>query len=381
MTPKTSRPETLAAQAMGHAEPEFDSVIPPIHMATTYRRAPDLSYPKGAAYARDQNPGFAQVESLLTHLEGGAAGLVYSSGMAAATAPFLALEPGAHVLAPKVMYWALRSWLVGWAARWGIRTDFYTPGDLDDIRRLVKPGETRLIWVETPCNPTWDVTDIAATAEIAKSVGAYLVCDSTVSTPAITKPLDHGADAVMHSATKYLNGHSDLVAGGLVFAEAGDLFQGCKTVRKEIGSVLGGVEAWLLMRGMRTLYVRVRQASANALAIAEALRGHNKLEAVLYPGLADHPHHAVAERQMTGGFGGMLSLRLKGGKAAAVALANRLELFVPATSLGGVESLVEHRASIEGEGTPVPDDLLRLSVGIEHVDDLVADLRSALESI
>ncbi|MCR9254769.1 MAG: PLP-dependent aspartate aminotransferase family protein [Alphaproteobacteria bacterium] len=381
MTPKTSKPETLAAQAMGYMEPEFDSVIPPIHMATTYKRAADLSYPKGAVYGRDQNPGYGQVEDLLTHLEGGAASLVFASGMAAATAPFLALTPGAHVLAPKVMYWALRSWLTGWAARWGIRTDFYTSGDLDDMKRLARPGETKLIWMETPSNPMWDVTDIAGASDIAKGVGAYLICDSTVSTPAITRPIEHGADAVMHSATKYLNGHSDVLAGTLTFAEEGDLYRECRLVRKEVGNILGAVEAWLLLRGMRTLYVRVKQASANALAIAEALQGHNKLEAVLYPGLERHPNHDVARRQMTGGFGGMLSIRVKGGMEAAVAVSNRLKLFVPATSLGGVESLVEHRASIEGPDTPVPDDLLRLSVGIEDTQDLIADLRQALDSL
>lgn len=380
-TPKTSKPETVAAQAFGYMEPEFDSVIPPIHMATTYKRAEDLSYPKGSAYARDQNPGFAQVEALLAHLEGGQKALVYGSGMAAATAPFLALEPGAHVLAPKVMYWALRSWLIGWAARWGIQTDFYTPGDLDDIRALAKPGVTRLIWMETPSNPMWDVTDIAGVAEIAKAVGAKVVCDSTASTPVVTKPLEHGADAVMHSATKYLNGHSDVVAGALVFAKQDDaLTLGCKEIRKDLGAIPGGMEAWLLMRGMRTLYVRVKRASANAMAIALALEGHNKLEAVLYPGLPRHPGHETAKKQMDG-FGGMLSIRVKGGKEAAVAVSNRLKLFVPATSLGGVESLVEHRASIEGPTTPVPDDLLRLSIGIEDADDLIADIRQALDTI
>ena len=379
---KTNRPlapETLAAQALGFVDEQNGAVVPPIHNATTFERPPGGIQGAGYSYTRSDNPTYAQVEALLARLEGGEAGLVLGSGMSAVTASFLALEPGDHVVIQDVLYWGVRAWLNGFASRWGLRVDYVQAADLDALRASVRPGETKLVWIETPANPTWSVVDITGAAEIAHAAGARLGVDSTVATPVHTRPIEHGADIVMHSATKFLNGHSDVLAGALVAARDDDYWQRIITVRKELGTVLGPQEAWLLLRGMRTLHLRVRQASANALAIAEALTGHPKVSHVLYPGLADHPGHAVAAKQMTDGFSGMLSIRVRGGKEAALETMRRMGLFTSATSLGGTESLAEHRRSTEGADSPVPDDLIRLAVGIEAADDLIADLRQALD--
>jgi cystathionine gamma-synthase len=298
--------------------------------------------------------------------------------MAAATAVFQALAPGDHVLAPKVMYWSLRIWLMNFATHWGLAVELVDMSDPAAVQAAIRPGRTKLVWVETPANPLWTITDIAATASIAHAAGARLAVDSTVATPVFTQPLALGADLVMHAATKYLGGHSDLVAGVLVTRDDDALWQRIRSVRAQLGGTLGSFEAWLLLRGMRTLYLRVRQAAASAQRIAEHFAAHPRVEAVLYPGLPTAPGHAIAARQMQGGFGAMLSLRVKGGEAAAIATAAQVELWKRATSLGGTESLVEHRASVEGAGTPAPPDLLRLSVGIEDAGDLIADLEQAL---
>jgi cystathionine gamma-synthase len=263
-------------------------------------------------------------------------------------------------------------------AKGALQVDFVDATALDELHRAVQPGRTRLLWIETPANPLWSVTDIAGAAEIAHAVGALLAVDSTAATPVLTRPLALGADIVMHSATKYLNGHSDVVAGSLTAARTDEFWQRLVTARSSGGAILGGLEAYLLLRGMRTLYPRVERACHSAQRIAEHFSGHNKVLAVLYPGLPSDPGHAVAARQMEGGFGGMLSIRVKGGATAAIATAARVVLWMRATSLGGVESLIEHRASVEGAGSPAPPDLLRLSVGIEDPDDLIHDLEAAL---
>ncbi|GLQ06455.1 trans-sulfuration enzyme family protein [Sneathiella chinensis] len=376
---RTVRPETLVAQGLGHMDSEFKGIIPGIFPSTTFERDVDGGYPSGRVYTRDQNPNYDQPEAVLTALEKGADSFLFSSGMSAAVTVFQALRPGDHVIAPKVMYWSLRNWLATYATEWGIETSFVDNGDLDALKAAVRPGQTRLLWLETPANPTWVVDDIAGWAEVARSCGARLAVDNTVATPILTRPLELGADIVMHSATKYLNGHSDVLAGALVTRQADEFWDRIRTIRAAGGAVMGPFEAWLLMRGMRTLSIRVRQASTNALKIAEALKTHAGIAEVLYPGLPEHKNHAVAASQMTGGFGGMLSIRVAGGEARAMNVAGRLTLFKRATSLGGVESLVEHRASIEGAGTPCPTDLLRLSVGIEDASDLIADLEQALE--
>ncbi|MCW5772462.1 MAG: PLP-dependent transferase [Rhodospirillaceae bacterium] len=372
------RPQTLAAQAMGFVDAETKAVVPPLHTATTYIRDPDNQYRSGRIYARDDNPTFDHAEAVLAALEGGAEALLFASGMAAATAVFQTLAPGDHVVAPKVMYWSLRNWLVGFCERWGLGLDLFDNESLDALRAAMRPGRTRLVWLETPANPTWLVTDIAAAAEIAHAAGARLAVDSTVATPVLTRPLSLGADLVMHSATKYLNGHSDVVAGALVTGAKDEPWARIATARAQLGGILGPFEAWLLLRGMRTLFPRVKAASASALEIARHFERHPRIARVLYPGLSSDPGHAPAARQMQGGFGGMLSIRVAGGEAAAIPAAARVQVWKRATSLGGVESLIEHRASVEGPASPVPADLLRLSVGIEDVGDLIGDLEDAL---
>ncbi len=382
MDPKPAHPETLAAQALGWIDEHTRAITPPIHVSSTYLRDPDNRYRSGRIYARADNPAFDQAEAVLCALEGGAQALLFASGMAAATAVFQALAPGDHVLAPKVMYWSLRNWLTNFAVRWGLQVELIDMHDPAAVRAAVRPGQTALVWIETPANPLWTVTDIAATAQVAHAAGALLAVDSTVATPVLTRPLALGADIVMHAATKYLNGHSDLIAGALVVREDGEVWQRVRKVRAQVGGTLGSFEAWLLLRGMRTLHLRVRAACASAQRIAEHFAQHPHVAEVLYPGLPGFPGHAIAKAQMGGGFGGMLSIRVAagqhGGEAAAIATAAHVTVWKRATSLGGTESLVEHRASVEGPGTPAPPDLLRLSVGIEHVEDLIDDLEQAL---
>lgn len=385
MTDKTDAarplaPATVAARATGRVDPATGAVVPPIHPATTYERAADLSYPRGRVYTRADNPNYDAPEAVLTELEGGAESLVFASGMAAAVTLFQALPQGARVVAPEIMYWGLRKWLIEVGRPAGLGVAFVDMTDQQALAAALDEGAD-LVWVESPANPLWGITDIAAAARLAHRAGAVLAVDSTAATPILTRPIEHGADIVMHSATKYLNGHSDVLAGTLTVAPglAGDpLWARVRQLRSMSGNIPGPFEAWLLLRGMRTLALRVERASANALAIAQHFARDPRLDAVLYPGLPDFPGHEIAQRQMTGGFGGMLSIRVAGGRDRAIDVAARLRLFARATSLGGVESLVEHRASVEGKDSPVPDDLLRISVGIEAAADLIADLDQAL---
>jgi cystathionine gamma-synthase len=371
-------PESLTAQGLGWVDEVTRAITPPMHLSSTYLRDADNGYSSGRVYMRDHNPAFDQAEALITELEHGHQTLLFASGMAAATAVFQALHPGDHVLAPQVMYWSLRNWLTSFAASWGLDVELIDMSDPALVQQAIRPGSTKLVWVETPANPLWTITDIAATAEIAHAAGALLAVDSTPATPVLSQPLDLGADLVMHSATKYLNGHSDLTAGSVTTRADNEHWQRLRSVRAQIGGTLGSMESWMLLRGMRTLYLRVRTASASALRIAEHFDGDDRIGEVLYPGLPSCQGHEVAKRQMHGGFGGMLSIRVAGGEQAAIAVAANTKLWKRATSLGGVESLIEHRASVEGAGSPVPADLLRLSVGIEHVGDLIADLDHAL---
>ncbi len=370
---------TLAAQAMQRTDPLTRAVIPPIHLATTYIRDADNQYSSGFSYGRPDNATVQDAERVLAMLEEAEAGaLLFSSGMAAATAIFMALDPGDHVLAPKVMYWSLRAWLRNEATRWGITVNFVAMDDLEAVQAAIKPGHTKLVWIETPGNPLWTITDIKAIAAIAHEAGAQLAVDSTVASPFHTRPLALGADFVMHAATKILNGHSDVLAGVVASARQDAVWQRIINHRKSGGAILGPFEAYLLTRGMRTFYLRAAAQAKNAQALAERLARHPAVSHVLYPGLPDHPGHTVAARQMENGFGFMMSIRVKGGEAAAIATAANVRLWHRATSLGGVESLIEHRASVEGPDTPAPPDLLRLSVGIEDSEDLYADLDQAL---
>lgn len=371
--------ETLTVHGLGRVAEPYRDIVPPIHPASTFERAADGSYPGGRLYARDASPAYDDAEEVLRQLEGGADALLFASGMAAASAVLHALEPGARLLAPRDMYWGLRKWMQDRAEHGHLTLAFYDNADLVDLERQLQSTPTQIVWIETPANPTWDVTDIAAAAALARRYGATTVVDSTVATPVLSQPLALGADIAMHSATKYLNGHSDVVAGALVTREDTPFWQRVRAMRALAGAVLGPFEAWLLLRGMRTLHLRVRTASASALHIARTLEAHPSIAQVLYPGLPSHPGHAVAASQMHGGFGGMLSIRVKGGGSAARAVAARVKVFKRATSLGSVESLIEHRASVEGPGTRCPDDLLRLSVGIEPVADVLEDLIQALD--
>lgn len=370
--------KSLLAQAMGRIDAATAAVTPPLHLSTTFIRDPDNAYRSGFVYGRPDNATVREAEEVIAMLEGAAGALAFGSGMSAATALFLSLSPGDHVVAPQVMYWALRNWLKVDAAAWGLHVDFVDATDPQAIARAIRPGATKVVWLETPCNPTWAVSDIAAVADIAHRAGAIVAVDSTVATPLLTQPLALGADIVMHSATKYLNGHSDVVAGALASARDDERWAKIRRVRATLGQILGPFEAYLLLRGMRTLDARLRAQCAAAMRIAQHFSSDPRIAQVLYPGLPGHPGHAVAARQMQGGFGGMLSLRVAGGEQAAIAAAAKVGLWKRATSLGGVESLIEHRASIEGPGTPCPPDLLRLSVGLESVDDLIGDLDAAL---
>ena len=307
--------------------------------------------------------------------------MLFASGSAAATAVFQSLLPGDHVLVSRILYWGIRKWLAEFAVSWGLDVEFVDTTNLAQVTAAIRPGRTRLLWVETPANPMWDVTDLAAVAEIAHAVDVRVAVDSTAATPVLTRPIEFGADLVVHSATKYLNGHSDVLAGAVVTARADPFWERIRSWRRSAGAVLGPFEAWLLQRGMRTLFVRVQRSSESALAIARHFDGHQALTAVLYPGLPSHPNHEVAARQMTGGFSGMLSLRVAGGEANAMIVAGAVRVFKRAVSLGGVESLIEHRRSTEGPSSPVPDDLLRMSIGLEAPEDLIADLDTVLEKV
>lgn len=375
---KDMKPETIAAQAGGIVDETTGAIIPAIHTATTFIRDPDNEYRRGFAYARPDNPTVRQAEAVLQALEEADGCLMFGSGMAAATTAFLALERPAHVVVPTVMYWGLKKWLAEDAPGLGIEAAFVDATSIETIRAAIRPGSTRMVWIETPANPTWGLSDIAAASAIAHEAGALLGVDSTVATPVLTQPLALGADIVMHSATKYLNGHSDVLAGALAFARKDDGFEKAVRIRSSLGAVLAPFDAALLIRGMRTLHLRVRHESAVALTLARRLAQEPRIAEVLYPGLQSHAGHGIAVRQMQGGFGGMLSVRVKGGEAAAIRTAANVKIWKRATSLGGVESLIEHRASVEGPGTPCPTDLLRLSVGLEDPGDLLLDLEQAL---
>ncbi|HEY5925696.1 MAG TPA: PLP-dependent aspartate aminotransferase family protein [Kofleriaceae bacterium] len=365
------RPETIAVKAIEIDEPT-GALVPPIHLSTTYARDANYRLIADRDYTRDKNPTPLGAEHAIAALEGGARALVFASGMAAATALVRSVtKPGDHVIAPQVAYYALRGWFERFTAKWGLGLDFVDMTNLDAVRGALR-DTTRLVWLETPANPTWDVTDITAVAELAHAKGALVAVDSTCATPVHTRPLSLGADLVMHSATKYLGGHSDVLAGALVTREDNAVWADIHRTRHDEGAVIGPIEAFLLARGIRTLFARVERQSRTALSLASRLADRGVT--VCYPGLPSHPQHAIAARQMHGGFGGMLSIRVPD----PLAVVARLRLWVPATSLGGVESLIEHRASVEGPTSPTPKDLLRLSVGLEHEDDLYEDLTQAL---
>jgi len=368
--------ETLAVHAGRHAETKTGSVAPPIYLSTTFERD-EAGVPLGGhTYIRESNPMWSLLEEALAPLEGGAAALVFGSGMAAGVAVFQGLPRGAHVVLPDDAYYGWRGVAQEFFPAWGLSASFCAMDDLAAVAKAIRP-ETKLVLVESPSNPLMKVADLAAIAALAKKAGARTVVDNTFATPALQRPLDLGADVALHSATKYFGGHSDVQGGALVFRERDDLHERIEHVRHLLGAVLAPFNAWLVLRGLRSLGVRMKAHAANALAVARALEAHPGVAKVNYPGLASHPGHAVAARQMSA-FGGMLSFHAKGGREGALAAISRLKLLVRATSLGSLESLAEHRASSEGPASTTPQDLIRLSVGLEHPDDLIADLSQAL---
>jgi len=373
--------ETRAVHAGRKPEAGARDVTPAIHLSTTFHKAEDGSLPGGFLYSRTDNPNRAALEEALASLEEGEAALAFSSGNAATLALLHALAPGDHIIAGEDVFYGTAI-LIHTLASWGLKHSFVNMQDLAAVERAVTPA-TRLIWVETPSNPLLHVTDIAAIAAIAQKANALLACDNTWATPLLQRPLQGlGADVVMHSVTKYLSGHSDVLSGALVFKYTGALFEKVRSIQRDGGAVPSPFECWLTLRGLQTFPYRVRAQSAGAQRIAEFLsrQPKAKIEAVHYPGLPSHPGHEVASAQMSG-FGGMMSIQVKGGQAEAFKLVSGLKLFSHATSLGSTHSLIEHRASVEGANTRSPANLLRLSIGLEHPDDLIDDLEQALKNL
>ena len=369
------RIETVAIHAGHSVDRATGAVATPIHLSTTFERAADGSYPSGYVYSRSNNPNRQAFEQAMAAIEGGSDAAAFGSGLAAANAVFQSLRTGDHVVAATQTYHGTAKLLREVFVPWGLQIDFVDTTDLPAVQKAVRPG-TRLVWAETPSNPQMKITDLARVAEIAHRAGALCACDNTFA-PILQKPFDHGADLVVYSATKYMGGHSD-VTGGVVVTRANDeQFQRLRMIQSSGGAVPSPFDCWLILRGLRTLPWRMRAHSENALRVATFLAAHPKVEGVHYPGLPSDPGHALAARQMSA-FSGMLSFHVKGGREPAIAAAAKVQVFTRATSLGGVESLLEHRASIAGEDPATPQGLLRVSVGLEHPDDLIEDLAQAL---
>ena len=371
-------PETLAVHGAHGPDAATGAVAPAIHLSTTFERAADGSLPHGYLYGRDGNPNRAALERVLAALEGGAAAAAFASGQAATMAVFQSLGPGDHVVLPASVYYGTKKLMDQVYARWGLTMTGVDMRDAENVAGALRK-ETRLVWVETPSNPLLAVADIARIAQLAHGAGARCAVDNTWATPVGQQPLALGADIVMHSTTKYLGGHGDVTGGALVSRTDDEFFQRVRTVQTAGGAIAAPFDCWLVVRGIKTLAYRVRAHSAHAMAVARFLEAHANVEAVHYPGLSSHAGHAIAARQMSA-FGGMVSVQVRGGRDASLRVKSRVQLFTRATSLGGPESLVEHRASVEAPGSGTPDNLLRLSIGLEHPDDLIADLDQALRA-
>jgi cystathionine gamma-synthase len=369
--------ETKAIHAGMNIDAETGAIAAPLHLSTTFQRSESGDTPRGFSYIRDANPTQNQLEQALAAIDSAAAALAFGSGMAAAAAILQSLPPGSHVVIPHDVYYGVRGLATEFFPHWTLTFDSVPMNDLDALQRAIRP-ETRLLWIESPSNPLMKMTDIAAVAEIARKARALTLADGTFATPALQRPIELGADIVLHSSTKYLGGHTDVQGGSLAFRERGPLYETVLRTRSLTGGVASPFNSWLVLRGIRTLAARMRIHCENAIAVAQALAAHPRVEAVYYPGLPAHPGHDVARRQMSG-FGGMMSIVIRGGREDALRVAARTKLFTRATSLGGVESLIEHRASSEGPASRTPQNLLRLSVGLEHPDDLIADLSDALK--
>ena len=369
-------PETKALHSTDFQDKNAAAVVPPIYLSTTYERDENHELPHGYLYTRAGNPNRQQLETALAALEGGAEALAFSSGQAATMTLFQCLKPGDHVLVPDDAYYGTPALLQDFFKSWGLIFTKVDTTNIATIESAIRP-ETRVIWLETPSNPQLKISDLAAIAQLAREHNVLTVCDNTWATPVLQQPLDLGCDVVMHSTTKYLGGHSDVLGGALIFKEKSELSERARQIQVLGGAVPSPFDCWLVARGIKTLVVRVRQQAANAQRLAEFLAHHPGIERVHYPGLASHPGHEIAQSQMASG-GGMLSVQVRGGMEEALSFVKRLALFTTATSLGGVESLIEHRASTEGPDSLTPPNLLRISVGLEHADDLIEDLGQAL---
>jgi cystathionine gamma-synthase len=378
-SPKRYRLETLAVHAGHEVDSATGALVAPIHLSTTFEREVDGRYPHGFIYSRAANPNRNGFEAALAALEGGAVSAAFGSGLAAVTAIMQGLRPGDHVVAPADIYHGTSNVLKHLFAKWKIEVTFVDMTRLDDVAQAIN-WNTQIVWLETPSNPLLQCVDIAAVAELAHRKGALAIADNTFASPVLQRPLELGCDMVMHSSTKYLGGRSDVLGGVVIALNEDEAFADVRQSQLLGGGVPSPFDCWLLMRSLPTLPYRMQAHCANARKVAAYLHEHSKVSAVHYPGLPDNPFHALAARQMSD-FGGMLSFEVEGGKNAAMTVAGNVEIFTRATSLGGAESLIEHRASIEGPDSRTPQGLLRVSIGLEHADDLIEDLKQALERL
>jgi cystathionine gamma-synthase len=368
--------ETLFVHAGHHVDQETGAVAPPIHLSTTFARDETNALIGPTQYIREGNPTQSLLEEALAPIEGGEAALAFASGMAAGIAVLQSLDAGSHFILPDDIYYGYRVAARDFLERSGLQLDSVAMDDLAALKKALRPN-TKLVWLESPSNPLMKVTDLAAASALARAAGALVVADNTFATPVLQRPISLGADIVLHATTKYIGGHSDVQGGALVFVHKDKFFEKVEHARHILGGVGSPFNAWLALRGLRTLPVRMERHSSNAMAVARALAKHPNVSAVHYPGLESDPGHSIAKRQMTA-FGGMLSFRVKAGREAAIKAVGKVKLFTRATSLGGTESLIEHRATSEGPTSKTSPDLLRLSIGLEHPDDLIADLDQAL---
>jgi cystathionine gamma-synthase len=370
--------ETLAVHSGRNVDPSTKAVTPPIHLSTTFERDKDGEYSQGYNYSRNNNPNRESLEQCLAELENGEAAAAFSSGSAAAMSVLQSLSPGDHIIAPDDIYHGTRH-LMKLFGKWDIKSSFVDMSDYRNVEAAVKET-TKLIWIETPSNPLLKITDIKKISEIAHECKAITACDNTWATPILQSPLKLGVDLVVHATTKYLGGHSDVLGGAVIAKNDDDVFQKIREIQKSGGAVPSPFECWLVLRGIQTLPLRIKAQSESAFQIAKFLSGHKNVDKIHYPGLAVHPANQLAAKQMKM-FGGMISFEVKGGRDDAMRAAANVKIFTRATSLGGPESLIEHRASVEGPDTKTPQNLLRLSVGLEHFDDLIEDLEHALSMI
>jgi len=372
--------ETKSIHAGHQVDVATGAITPPIHLSTTFERDADGGFSRQFEYARNNNPNRQELEARLTALEGGSDALAFASGSVATMSLFQTLTTGDHVLVPKSVYYNIQVMLRDIFSAWGLQYTLADMTNLDAVREALQ-ANTRLILIETPSNPLLQITDIAGVATIAQEAGALLACDNTIGTAIFQQPLQHGADFVIHSTTKYIGGHTDVISGIVIAKEDNKLFERLRMIQKVGGAIPSPFDCWLVLRGLLSLTQRVRAHADNALQVARWLSEHPKIERVLYPGLASHPGHDIAAQQMSGGYGGLMSCLVQGDAAEALKVAANLHIIKRATSFGGPHSLIEHRASIEDPGTGTPQNLLRLSVGLEHPDDLIADLQQALSTL